>query len=140
MGAVVGVGAQEESAAVVEPGEGAFDDPAVSAQAGAVLGLAAGDLGFDPALPELAAVLVVVVAAVAGQPVGAVAWPADLAAHRRDTLDERDQLRDVVAVATREPPGERDPRGVDEEVVLGARSAAVNWARARRAAPFFACT
>jgi len=39
----VAVGADEESAAVVEPGEGAFDDPAVSAEAGAVFDLAACD-------------------------------------------------------------------------------------------------
>jgi hypothetical protein len=33
---VAAVGADEESAAVVKPGEGAFDDPAVMAEAGAV--------------------------------------------------------------------------------------------------------
>ena len=58
--------ADEQSFELVQPGEGALDDPAVAAEAGAVLGLAAGDLGLDPALPELAAVLVVVVAAVGG--------------------------------------------------------------------------
>jgi hypothetical protein len=48
----------------VEPGEGAFDDPAMLAEPGAVFCLAAGDHGFDAALPEQAAVLVVVVATV----------------------------------------------------------------------------
>ena len=75
--------ADEQSFEVVEPGEGAFDDPAVAAEAGAVLGLAAGDLGLDPALTELAAVLVVVVASIGSDAFGATAWPADLAAHRR---------------------------------------------------------
>ena len=64
MDVVAAVGADEESAAVVEPGEGALDDPAVAAEAGAVLGLAASDDRFDAALPDEAAVLVVVVAAV----------------------------------------------------------------------------
>ena len=45
MDVVAAVGADEEPAAVVEPGEGALDDPAVTAQAGAVLGLAARDDG-----------------------------------------------------------------------------------------------
>ena len=60
--------ADEEPFELVEPREGAFDDPAGAAQSGAVFGLAVGDLGFDPALPEQAAVLVVVVAAVGGDP------------------------------------------------------------------------
>jgi hypothetical protein len=37
------VGADEEAATVVQPGEGAFDDPAVTSESGAVFGLAAGD-------------------------------------------------------------------------------------------------
>jgi hypothetical protein len=61
---VAAVGADEESAAVVEPGEGALDDPAVAAEAGAVLGLTAGDHWFDAPPPEQPAVFVVVVAAV----------------------------------------------------------------------------
>jgi hypothetical protein len=125
---------------VVEPGEGAFDDPAGAAEAGAVFGLAAGDLGFDPAGAELASVLVVVVAAVGGEPLGPSAWPADLAADGRDALDERDQLGDVVAVAAGDCPGERDPARVYKKVMLGAVSGSINRARARRGAPFFACT
>jgi hypothetical protein len=97
----------------VEPGEGALDDPAVATEPGAVPDAAAGDLGCDPAAAELAAVFVVVVAAVSADPVGPSARPADLATNRRDAVEERDQLRAVVAVATREPPGEGDPRRVD---------------------------
>lgn len=56
--------ADEEAAALVEPGEAAFHDPAFAAEAGAVLCLAACDHGRDPAGADEAAVLVVVVAAV----------------------------------------------------------------------------
>ncbi len=91
-----------------------------AAEPGAVLGLAAGDLGFDAALAELAPVLVVVVAAVGGDPVGPPARPADLAAHRRHAVEQRDQLGDVVAVAAGDRPGERDPGRVDEKVMLRA--------------------
>ena len=137
---VAAVVADEESLVVVEPGEGALDDPADAAEAGAVLGLTASDLGLDPADAELAPVLVVVVAAVGGDPLGPSPWPADLAAYRRDALDERDELRDVVAVAAGDRPGERDPGRVYEKVMLGAVSGSINRARARRGAPFFACT
>lgn len=84
-----------------------------------MLGLTTGDLGLDLARAELAPVLVVVVAAVGGDPLGASAWPADLAAYWRDALDERDELGDVVAVAARDRPGERDPGRVYEKVMLG---------------------
>ena len=99
---------------LVQPGEGALDDPAVAAEAGAVLGVAVCDLRFDASLAELAAVLVVVVAAVGGHLVGAAAWATDAAAHRRHRVQQRDQLGDVVAVAARERPGERDSGRVDE--------------------------
>ena len=82
----------------------------------------------------------VVVAAVGGQPVGSAAWPADLAAHWRHTVEERDQLRDVMAVAAGDCPGKRDPRRVYEKVMLRAVSGSINRARARLGAPFFACT
>jgi hypothetical protein len=87
---VAAVVADEESRVVVEPGECALDDPANAAESGAVVGLAPSDLGLDASSAELTPVLVVVVAAVGGDPVGPSAWPTDLAANRRDTLDERD--------------------------------------------------
>jgi len=140
VGLVAAVVADEQSFGLVQPGEGALDDPAVAAEAGAVFGLAAGDLGLDPAGTELAPVRVVVVATVGGHPVGPPARATDLAAHRRDAIDERDQLGDVVAVAAGDRPGEWDPRRVYEQVMLGAVSGPINRARARRGAPFFACT
>jgi hypothetical protein len=137
---VAAVVADEQPLEVVQPGEGALDDPADAAEPGAVLGLSAGDLGPDPSLADLAPVLVVVVAAVGGDTVGPTARPAGLAAHRRHPLKQRDQLGDVVAVAACNRPGERDPGRVDQEVVLGAVSGSINRARARFGAPFFACT
>jgi hypothetical protein len=89
---VAAVVADEQPFEVMEVGEAAFDDPAVAAEAGSVLGLAAGDLGFDPACSEQAAILVVVVAAVGGQTVGAPSRPADLALDRRHPVEQRDQL------------------------------------------------
>ena len=130
--------ADEQSFELVQPGEGPFDHPAVAAKAGAVLGVAAGDLGFDAALAELAAAARIVVGAVAGDPVRPSTRPADLATHRRHAVDQRDQLGAVVAVTAGERPGERDPTALDEQVVLGAASGPINWARARRGAPLFA--
>jgi hypothetical protein len=124
----------------VEPGEGALDDPADAAKPGAVLGLAACDDRSDASLADEAAVLVVVVAAVGDELVGTKAGPADNTAHGRDPLDQGDELGDVVAVAAGHCPGKRDPGRVYEKVMLGAVSGSINRARARRGAPFFACT
>ena len=114
MDVVAAVGADEEPAAVVQPGEGAFNNPAVAAEAGAVLGLAASDHRLDAALPDEAAVLVVVVAAVCDQGARSASWPADAATHGRHPVEQLEQLRDVVAVAAGERPGERDPAAVYE--------------------------
>ena len=139
MDVVAAVGADEQPAAVVEPGEGALDDPAVAAEPGAVLGLAAGDHGFDAALPDQAAVLVVVVAAVGDQRPRSASWPADAAADGRHPVEQFEQLGDVVAVAAGERPGKRDAAAVYEQVVLAARPAAIDGAGTRFRAPFFAC-
>jgi len=132
--------ADEESFELVEPGEGALDDPAVAAKPGAVLGLAPGDLRGDAAPAKLAAAVLVVVASVGADAIGSAARPADLAPDRRHPVDKRDQLGAVMAVAAGERPGERDPGRVYKEMVLGAVSGSINRARARLGAPFFACT
>ena len=48
MDVVAAVVADEQSLELMQPGEAALDDPAGAAEPGAVLGLAAGDLGDDP--------------------------------------------------------------------------------------------
>jgi hypothetical protein len=111
---VAAVGADQEAAAVVEPGEGPFDDPAVAAEPGAVLGLAAGDDRPHAPSPDEPPVLVVVVAAVSDQSPRSAAWAADPAADGRYPVEELEQLRDVVTVATGERPGERDTAAVYE--------------------------
>jgi hypothetical protein len=136
---VAAVGADQEAAAIVQPGEGSFDDPAVAAEAGAVLGLAAGDDRLDAALPDEPPVLVVVVAAVGDQRPRSASWATDPAAHRWHPVEQLEQLGDVVAVAAGERPGERDATPVYEQVVLAAATAPVDRAGTRSLAPFFAC-
>ena len=111
---VAAVCADEQPAVVVEPGEGALDDPTVAAQSGAVFGLAASDERLDAALPDEPPVFVVVVAAVSDQRPRPASWAANSAAHRRDAVEQFEQLRDVVAVAAGERPGERDAAAVYE--------------------------
>lgn len=114
MDVVAAVVADEQSFELVQPGEGALDDPAVTAEPRAVRGSAAGDFRCDAAPAQLAAVLVVVVAAVGAEPVRPSPWPAGLAGDRRHPVKQRQQLGDVVTIAAGDRPGERDPGRVYE--------------------------
>ena len=120
--------AHAESPEAFEPGEGAFDRPANCAQGGAVVDAAAGYEGCDAAGSDQAPVLVVVVAAVGVDPAWLAAWVADHAADRRDGVDERDQLGDVVAVRAGECDSQRDSARVGDQVMLGTEFAAVDRA------------
>ena len=106
---VAAVRADQDSGADVEPGKGAFDDPAVVAEPEAVFGLPARDHGFDTAAPDEAAVLVVVVAAVGDQGLRPSPWPADSAADGRHPVEQLHELGDVVAVAAGERPASGIP-------------------------------
>ena len=59
-----------------------------------------------------------VVAAVGDEPIGPAARAASAAANRWDSIDERQQLGDVVAIAAGERPREWDAAAVGQEVML----------------------
>lgn len=107
----------------VQPRRTALDHPAVGAQPGAVSYSAPGDRGHDAAFADLVAVDVVVVAAVGEQGVWPAAGPADATADRRDGVDQRQELGDVVAVATGQQDCERSAVPVGDEVVFRTSSA-----------------
>ena len=132
--------ADEQPLELMKVSEGALDDPTDCAQSGAVSGAASRDRRFDPSRTQHSPVLVVVVAAIGDQLVGAATRPARQAGDGRHPVEQRDQLRNVVAVAARQRVGERDPARVDQEMVLRACAAPVDRARVRFGAPFFACT
>jgi hypothetical protein len=109
---VAAVGTDQVPTPVVQPGEGALDDPAVAAEAGAVLGLAPRDDRLHASLPDEPPVLIVVVAAVGDQRPWSASWTTDPAADGRHPVEQIEQLRDVVAVAAGERPRERHTTAV----------------------------
>jgi len=130
--------AQAQAAVLVEPGDGAFDDPALSAEAGAVRAVLAGDQCFDPERSQFVEDTVVVVAAVTEDALGSALGRSGLAAHGWDRTDEVEQLACVWPVGGGQDRGERNPVRVADQVVLAAGFAPVDRARTGFEAPFSA--
>ncbi len=127
--------AEPESSVLVEPGERALHNPALSAEPGAVHASLLRDHRFDLVCAQPRLGCLRLVAAVAEQRGGSPFRAAALAAHRRDRLDEREQLGDVVAVRGRGEAGERDPACVADQVMLGTAFAPVDGAGTGFGAP-----
>jgi hypothetical protein len=115
-----------QTSEAVQPRETSLHDPAVGAQFGAVQGAAAGDRWHDAAGADLVAVDVVVVAPVGEQRVRFAARPAHPATDRRDRIEQRQELGDVVAVAAGQQDRERGAVPVGDEVMFGTSSTAVD--------------
>jgi hypothetical protein len=107
MGLFAAFVADVESVELVQPGEGAFDDPAPAAESRAVLGLAACDQWCDAERTQLAAVELLVVAAVGDDALRASFRRTSSAAHRRDRFHQQQELGAVVAVGAGQRPGQR---------------------------------
>lgn len=118
--------ADAEPFELVQPGEGALDDPAHLAQPGSVGGSTPGDHRLDAALPQQAAVLVEVIAPVGVQAPWLATWTSPQAPDRWDRVQQRKELGDVVAVATGEGDCERRAVTVDDHMMLGAGAGAVD--------------
>ena len=84
----------------MQVGQAALDHPALAPEARAVAGAPPGDPVADPAGPQQAPVLVVVIASVGDDPLRLSAGPPALAGDRpcRQEVKQRHQLGDVVAL------------------------------------------
>ena len=112
----------------MQPGDCPLDDPAEGAKASAVRLTPLGDRGADPSLSKEPAVLVVVVAAVREEHVGPPPRSPDNAGDGRDLVEQGQELGDVVAIAAGQRHRERDALAVGDDVVLAARTCAVDRA------------
>jgi len=118
--------ADAQALELVQPGERALHDPAHLSQSGALSNAASGDHRLDTALPQLAAVLVEVVAPVGIQSPGPTARPPSQTSDQWDRIHQRQELGDVVSVAAGERDGQRGTVAVDDQVVLGAGTGTVD--------------
>lgn len=121
--------AHAQSTEIVQPAQRALDYPARLAQS-AAMGLAtARDGGGDAGGVQRLGVLVVVVAPIGLHELRIGQRAPALAADRRNGLDQRMQLGDVVAIGPGQDDRERDALRFCDEVVLRARASAIGGIR-----------
>jgi hypothetical protein len=125
--------ADAESAEVVQPGKRTLDNPPRAPEPRTVLGGAPRDHRLHAAAPQFAAVLIVVVTAIGNHLAGAPARSPAFARDGTDPIDERQELRHVVAISAGQRCGQRHAVTVDDQVVLGAGAGAVNRRRPAQA-------
>lgn len=77
-----------------------------------------GDYGIDAPRTQCLAVGFGIIGAVREEPFGALAWPAYASADRRECVDQRQQLRDIVTRSSGQEDGENHAARVSQEVVL----------------------
>jgi hypothetical protein len=118
-----------EAAIAMKPCVRAFDDPATDAQAAAMRRPPTGQDRDDALRVEAIAMGLGVVAPVALEGIRTAAGPAAPAADGGQCGDERIELGDVIDVGRRHLGDERDAARVGNEVMLGARLAAIGWVR-----------
>jgi hypothetical protein len=130
--------ADRESAEAVEPGEGALDDPSMSAELLGAFHSAPSNARHDVAPPASVVAAAVVVGFVGVQLVRAAARPAALAADRRNGVDQHLERHAVVDVCASQQEGERNTAAIGREVSFCAGPTAIGRVRAGRGAPFLA--
>ncbi len=114
-----------EATEVMQPGMRAFNDPAIFPQAAAAFGAALGDHRLDTAIAPRSSMSLGVVTAIGVDHAWSLQWVAAQATNRRNRVDQRQQLRDVVDVGASQDRSERRPVGVGDDVVLRTGSRAI---------------
>ncbi|MBB5503537.1 hypothetical protein HDG37_007779 [Paraburkholderia sp. MM5384-R2] len=118
-----------KTAEPVQPSIGAFDDPTDFAEAATVEFAASGNRCGDAGSVQRSPVLIVVVSPVCINSGRLAKRSATHAANRRDGIDKRKQLRDVVTVRACQDDRERRTVGVGGKVVFGTGSRAIGGVR-----------
>jgi hypothetical protein len=106
----------------MEPRMSPFHDPTEFAEAAAVSRATPGDNRLDASLAKPAAMRVRIVTTVGVDDLGLAKRSAASATNRRDGVDQRKQLGDIVAVCTGQNRADWNAVGVYEDGVLGAWS------------------
>ena len=116
-----------EATEVMQPSMRAFHDPAIFAKATAMFGTAPGDHRFNTAIAQRSSMSLGVVSSIGVDHTRSLQRVASQSANRRNRVNQRQQLRDIVDVRAGQDRGKRRAVGVGDDVVLGTRSRAIGW-------------
>ncbi|AJY27267.1 hypothetical protein BTM_4058 [Burkholderia thailandensis 34] len=119
-----------EPSECMKPGKGTFDEPARFTEATAVRRTDFGKQGRDAAFAQTLSVRLGTVAPVALNNLRFAQRTSAFSSDGRNRLNQRIELRDVVAIRGSQDDRQRDTLRVDDEVVLTAELAPVRWVRA----------
>lgn len=117
--------AHAQSAVLMQPTDRALDHPARRAQALAFRLTTTGNAIQNPPRTQRQAMSQRVIGLVGKGGLRSAAGRPRLPSHRRNAVDERDQLRDIGAVGRRDPDREGDAVGIRDHVVFRAGLAAI---------------
>ena len=132
--------ANSQASELVQPSDRSFHDPSMLTQSTSMFGVSAGQARSNAAATQLVAVRLRVVAAVALNALRPVAWSARLAGNWRNGLHQRQQLRHIVGVGTRERGCQRNAARIRDDMVLAPRLAAIRGVSAGFCPPSTALT
>jgi hypothetical protein len=121
--------ANAKTAEVVEPRVSSFNDPAEFTQTAAMFSATLRDHRLDAAITQALTVRLGVIAAIGVDDFWLAKRSAARAANRRNRINQRQQLSDVVAVCPRQGHADRHPVGIYEDVMFGTRSRAIRGVR-----------
>lgn len=124
--------ARAETTEIVEPGVRTFDHPAILTEPATVFGPALRDHGLDATLTQRTSVSFGIVATIGVDDAGLLKWSTTNTANRRNCINERQQLRDVVDVRAGQDRDDGNAVGVYENVVLGTGARTIPGIRARQ--------
>src|SRR4051812_35214584 len=102
----------------MQPGDRAFNDPAVPAQTTAVWRAALSDEGLNMTSQQLQCTGLIVIRAIGVERPWAMARMTDLAGHGWNRIDQRNQLSDIVPIGASEDRRQRDAAAVCNEVMF----------------------
>ena len=122
--------ADAKTTILVQPRKSTLNDPAVYPKTTSVLCASSSQKGLDGLSAKLPAVRLAIVSSIPQYTSRASKWPAYLACYRRDGIDQRQQLCDVVTIRSAQSHGQRDAVGVGHHMVFRAFFAAIRGIRA----------
>jgi hypothetical protein len=112
---------------LVQPGNTAFYDPAIDAQSASVFSPSFSQQGDYSSAAKLSPMWLRVITSISKKAIGMLKRSADLACYRRNTVNQRQKLCDVVPVCAGQYHRKRDTIGVCYQMVFRPFLAAIRW-------------